>query len=350
MGAAAAGEGGSRIPELDWLKGIAILGVLFIHARPLVGTLVHDYGIDRAVPIFIVLFGMSSDLWWRRRGERAGALAAWYRGRLVRLMIPVWAVLAIWWPLAFVSQAEVPRGPGYILASLIGYTPYLGTFWFVTLILQWVLLFPALRAAVDRLGLSASLVLSLGVTFGIHLVPYPASDVFRTLTFDTAPGEGWIYWWFFSPQYLWLVVAGIALARIPRLRGVEVGLIASLVFFWGAYAHSQLTDPLVRSGVQRLLDVPLTVMLLVAMPAFRRLGPLAKGLAACGTASWGLYLGQMLIYDAMHLFGRAPENGSLPQRFLYVGGLLAGAALLTLLGSALRKQVFRRRGESGVSG
>ena len=49
-----------RYKEIDILKGVAILWVLLIHARPLVGTFLGDFVVDRAVQVLLVLFGITS--------------------------------------------------------------------------------------------------------------------------------------------------------------------------------------------------------------------------------------------------------------------------------------------------
>jgi len=44
-----------RDPRIDLVKGLAILCVLMIHARPLADSAVHEYLINRAVPILLFL-------------------------------------------------------------------------------------------------------------------------------------------------------------------------------------------------------------------------------------------------------------------------------------------------------
>src|ERR1700752_2162708 len=77
--------------DIDMAKGFAILCVMLIHSEPLTGTLLHDYVINRAVPIFVTMFGMTSAMWWRSRTALAprAAVAEWYASRFWRLMIPV---------------------------------------------------------------------------------------------------------------------------------------------------------------------------------------------------------------------------------------------------------------------
>ncbi len=94
-------EPAGRAPEIGWLKGLAILGVLCIHARFLDGTAVFEHAINRAVYVFLVVVGVNSELWWQQPRLRARTwftrTREWYRTRLVRLLVPVWVFGAMWW-------------------------------------------------------------------------------------------------------------------------------------------------------------------------------------------------------------------------------------------------------------
>ena len=54
-----------RLTEIDALKGIAILWDFAIHAALFSGTFFATHVINRAVPIFLVLFGYTSTIWWK---------------------------------------------------------------------------------------------------------------------------------------------------------------------------------------------------------------------------------------------------------------------------------------------
>jgi peptidoglycan/LPS O-acetylase OafA/YrhL len=79
-----------RDPRIDWLKGFAALSVLVIHSHALRDPLVYHQFLNRAVPIFILLFGLTSDRWWATRTPAASIATAtvWYRTRLPRLLVP----------------------------------------------------------------------------------------------------------------------------------------------------------------------------------------------------------------------------------------------------------------------
>ena len=58
---------GGRDPAIDMAKGVAILWVLLIHSDALHQNLLYRHVVNQAVPVFVVLFGLNSALWWRRR-------------------------------------------------------------------------------------------------------------------------------------------------------------------------------------------------------------------------------------------------------------------------------------------
>jgi hypothetical protein len=59
-------------------------------------------------------------------------------------MVPVWAMLVVWWALAlYFHPLGVKLSWRLPIVHLLGYLLYVGTGWFVTMILQLVVLFPA---------------------------------------------------------------------------------------------------------------------------------------------------------------------------------------------------------------
>ena len=164
-------DGGHVAGELA--KGWCALCVIFIHSGLGVGTAFHDYVVNRAVGVFLVMYGSTSERWFaaaeRRGTSRAATLEAWYRGRLTGLLPSWWLSLATsyatgvaqkmtyLWTLDTDSD-QLFRPPQQRLASpnrllgALGYAPFLGTSWFVTEILMQTALFPALRATMLRLA------------------------------------------------------------------------------------------------------------------------------------------------------------------------------------------------------
>ncbi len=331
-----------RREEIDWTKGFAILCVLLIHAEPLLGTWMHGYVINRAVPVFLVLFGMTSEMWWSARADSTGSdrVREWFTSRVWRLMVPVWATVAVWWIFVFIFQPDVRVPPLIFLASFAGYAPSMGTFWFVTLILQWVVLFPAVRWCVVKFGRLPCLAASLAVTYVAHWHCLAIMGGLDTLLRHTSLDDV-IYFSIFAPQVSLPVVGGIVLARTPSARTRSAGIAAAVAFLAGSWAHDQFVInrefTCSAAGAQRLLDVPLTMTLLWV---FRALSAQRRGLgwlAWLGTASWGVYLAQMLLHDSLYaldvLPGLTPDDVS---RWIYALFLLAGSVALVTVGSAAR--------------
>ena len=77
-----------RYPQIDIMKGFAILGVLFTHAAmaPLPSKPLTDFYALQAVPVFIVLIGMNLAMSLQRQAEKHGP--SHYLRRLKRLAVP----------------------------------------------------------------------------------------------------------------------------------------------------------------------------------------------------------------------------------------------------------------------
>ncbi len=339
----------ARRPEVDWLKGFAILCVLVIHAQLANGTFVFDNLINRAVPIFVVLFGATSELWWRRHaGSAPGtALARWYGSRWRRLMIPVWGMLLVWWPLVTLSS-RMPLAPRLVVASLLGYLPWIGTAWFVTLVLELVVVFPLLHAAVEHLGARASLALTLVALALYHRYMLETLDFMRWLLHGSVSHNDLYYLWIFPPAWFFSVTCGIVLAR----QGLRVGargstLCVALVAASAAANAAGVLGPRALHAAYSLSDPALTWLLLATIPRVRRWPGAARALAWLGMSSWGLYVGQMLLHDACGGFGYVPGEMGARTRWAYFAALLAGSTILVVLGSASRNLAGRLAGGSG---
>lgn len=335
-----------RRPEIDLAKGVCILGVVLIHSQPLVGIAFHWCVVNRAVPVFIVLFGITSELWWRARERHATPLREWYAARLLRLMIPLWGALALWWVAVAVSTAPTPITIWRVLETVLGYLAPLRTGWFVTLILQLVLVFPALRWAVVRIGALPTLVACALIAAVSHTHTYQVIHLMRFVLLDrsTHPHilDLFYFFWIFAPAYFVLVVAGIVLARRPSLLGTRPAVLAAAVFVAGVVAARTLVpDAALTPAFISLLDVPLTIALLGAMASLDARRPSARALAWWGTASWGMYLGQMVIHDWLHLFALRPEEGAVALRWMYCAFLLLGATGLVIVGERIRSRAAR---------
>lgn len=329
-----------RIAEIDHLKGAAILCVILIHSGPMEGVPFFDAVLNRAVPVFAVLSGLNFELWWRARAGRP-RLFRWYTSRLRRILVPAWFCFAIWWAMVLLMAPVVPHSSGYLLAAFLGYAPWVGTSWFVTMVVQLVVLMPALRWIVDRVGVWIAGMAAAACTASCWLWMGEVTRGVHHLLGGMVPTEAF-YFWIFSPRFFWHVVAGIAVARLlggQVGRGLALG--AALVFVAGtALRLYGLDAPLPRSALQALLDVPLTIALLGMFQLLRHLPTAASALAWLGIGSWGVYLAQLVAHNAVILSGNLMRIDLPGERWLYAAALTAVSILLAGAARALRLRFF----------
>jgi peptidoglycan/LPS O-acetylase OafA/YrhL len=333
----------ARIPAIDRAKGVAIVGVLLIHARPLAGTWIHAHVIDHAVPVFLVLFGMTSRLWWERDRDASwrATTMRWYRARAVRLMVPVWSALVVLWTFRF-AVGRNTESLLHVLLTFGGYMPWVGTGWFVTLALELVVLFPLLVWAVDRIGDVAALLIAAAVLVVCERHLYGVIALVRMLFRDASPHVDlslYYYYWIFPPPRAFAVVAGMMLARrgTPSLRAGAIS--AAVVVAGGLIADRLMTDLIAQRLLSAFLDVPLTIAILVAVHYVD--GALGSALAWLGQHSWGAYLGQLVVHEAVHALG-SPDEAALGVRWAYFGVLLGSAVLLVVAGERIRRVASMR--------
>jgi peptidoglycan/LPS O-acetylase OafA/YrhL len=352
-----------HVPEIDWLKGFAILSVVCIHAQLYSDSFFFLTVINRAVHIFLFLFGVASELWWQRESARApdGVVRHWYTGRLGRILPGYWAIIAIWW-LIVVLWREPPNGlrMGGVqaLVSFAGYAPWFGTTWFVTLVLQYILIFPALRWVTVRLGAMPSLCIAAAATVATCWFILQVIDTSSAMLGKNVPAPGWYYYWIFVPRVLWDVTAGIFVARWWRGRisvtAMLIGLaLTALGAFLGYLARKTAGDffsgNLRELVISHIVDVPLSIALLGLLrwtPLPRRV---RSFLGWCGLWSWGIYLGHILLHDVAQIAGFGFYAAQQWVRAIYALGLFGGGAALAVTADWLERQIRQRVTRSEVS-
>lgn len=346
-----------HLTEIDALKGLAILWVVGIHAKPFAATWLFDRFTNRAVPIFLVLFGLTSELYFGKLdGERRGfgaVLRTWYVGRFFRLVVPYWAMAAAWWILAEVSGHApfLKLGPRELTATFIGYAPWIGTSWFVTVILQLVLILPFYRWLAIRAGALPSLVVSGAITSASAYYLWYIVEAGKLIFGEDAPEPGWYYQWIFSPRVLWHVTAGLFVGRLwggrvgPRATIAFVGITAVgmwLVGFVRGGPEDIFVGSLRQQAVQYLVDVPLALALLGLLRWARLPGLVMRPLAWCGRFSWGIYLGHLLVHESLHMHHVDPERWGDGGRLVYAAFLLAMGVALAAAGHGARRRLRLR--------
>ena len=345
-----AGSGSEQLPEIDRTKGLAILFVIAIHAKIGYESVLHEQLVNRAVPIFLFVFGLMSELSYRRARAAGRSIKDWYLARLKRLYLPVWGMAVLYWlaVLCF-KNPPLPLGGWHAALTFLGWSPWLGPSWFVTLVIQLVLVFPALSWVADRLGPWISLVLAAGITAFVVYQSLHIAEFGMQKISSTVPPPGWFYIWIFLPRSLWIVVAGMFVARLwgtkLRLLVTLIAVVISLFVETAVYLINPeefISGTLRRLVVMHLWDVPIAVAVLGVMgnaplPKF-----IARPLEWCGRWSWGLYLGHIVVFDAVHMIGKNPESGPTWGRLEFGVFLLLTGILLALSGDALRRVGLQR--------
>ncbi len=321
-----------HIPAIDMVKGWAIIGVTLIHSWALADSLWMTLLFYHAVPVFLVLFGLNSETWFRGR-PRTGRVREWYRRGFKRILVPAYATVAVWWVMVLVLRPPEPMVRltlGLPFWHAIGWLSQIGTSWFVTLIIQFVILFPAFHWLSRRVG---------GYTlFGICFLLTMPTLMFPHWLRGELGVAGWL---FFPPRFFVHVAFGMLLAgRVGRIgpRAVLISLLIMIPFYlW----QQRIWWPGMWRFGDRFLEMPLTVVLLWTMSQVDFIGPLEKTLSWLGRHSFGLYLGQMLTHNFfLYRYGGACDlygcYGGVFEEFnlwLYSVVLIIGSIAFVFLGN-----------------
>jgi peptidoglycan/LPS O-acetylase OafA/YrhL len=317
-----------RDAAIDMAKGCAILWVLLIHSDALHQNALFRNLVNHAVPVFVVLFGLNSSLWWRRRSLRRD-LAAWYRGRARRILVPMWAMLPVWWALALYFRPFGVRLSWRLpVVQAAGYLLYVGTGWFITMILQLVLVFPLFEAAARRLGMSVVLAAGLACT---------ALTLHEAMRMVDA--WGLFNYWIFSPRFFGHVAFGMLLARHRQRLAGGAFAVAALVFAAGVIGQEATLGSRWTPWMFAVEDLALTVLLLTGLRPLARVPLLGPALAWLGVSSYGIYVGQMITHNAfVYRFGLGDLFVRL-NLWVYTAVLLGGGLFFVAVGEMLLRML-----------
>jgi peptidoglycan/LPS O-acetylase OafA/YrhL len=327
-----------RSPAIDMVKGLAILWVLLIHARPLGESAFFYNVVNHAVPIFVVLFGLNSELWWRRR-RLPDDLWTWYRSRARRILVPMWGMLLVFWAMVAVAHPPgIDLTARRMMLQLSGYLAQVGTGWFVTMIVQMVVVFPLFRAVERRWGLGVLLAGGFACMFTVLYYRFwmvAHWGMFGALVF--------------SPRFFGHVAFGMLLARYLDRLGIGAALVSAALIapcvavrqgFIGSFPLIAYTD--------RLVELPLTVLLLALCGLAPRLPLVTAALVWLGQSSYGIYLGQLLVHNAFVFKYGLRLYGQL-NLWLYTLELLVGALAFLWLGETVMRVLETTRRSSATA-
>ena len=334
-----------RLPQIDMVKGWAIIGVTLIHSWVLADSRWMTFLFYHSVPVFLVLFGLNSEGWFERH-EGKHRLQRWYGRGFRRILIPAWASCLAWWAIVIILRPpeEMVRLKLTLpFWHLIGWFKQIGTSWFITLILQLFAIFPLFFAFRRKFGWTALLFTASAITLPITMFPLDVKGVLGD--------AGWLI---FAPRFAIHVAFGMWLAaRVDRI-GPRSVVLAVLVLLPLYAIEDRLILPEWWRVADRFLEMPLSVVLLAGMAALSRIASIEKPLSWLGQHSWGLYLGQMLTHNAFlyrfgggcNLYGCSEGIFERWNLWIYSGVLLAGSIAFVWFGNWLVEQneKLRRKG------
>lgn len=300
---ASTAAGAPRLVAVDMLKGCAALWVLLIHAEVLSGRVVMTHVFNRAAQLFVILIGLNASLWWRARGR--AHVRVWYANRFRRLYPPMWVAVACWWALALALQPRlrVALSERLFAAHVAGYLDGIGTGWFVTYAIASAALLPLLIWSDRRIGRTALLAAGIASTLlSFFLLRNAVIEAF-----------GLFGWLVFPPRLFAHLAFGIFLAPIAgrlgrrEATGSSAILLAYFAVPWltdgsaiwttdgsGALAQSNLS-----AALYVLTDLPVCLLLLILLDRLRGTAALTRLLVGLGNESYAIYLGQMVVHNAL---------------------------------------------------
>ena len=317
-----------RIAAIDLLKGLAIIGVMAQHAFSSRGLYEawDTLHVGQAVPVFFVILGLNASASLGRRGTaRLGRLFSreYLLGRVDRLLLP----FLLLWPIA--AGAALLRGRfhvgGLIVAGVYPMQSDPGNY-FVTILLEFALLFPLVFWCLRRAPVMTSvLLIALDVGFELaapHIAVFSSSSTGR-FVYDAA-----------IPKYAIAILAGYWLARVRPNRALLAGLTplaaGSVVYLVALHQHpdgfSWLMPTFSRSTnfMSFFYAIWLTLVGLLFLPHQAR-SRLSRSLAGLGRASYHVFLVQIvwfgLVDDKSFVAGTAGMLACSLVGLLYFGGL-----------------------------
>ncbi|HWD76089.1 MAG TPA: acyltransferase [Solirubrobacteraceae bacterium] len=292
-----------RVRQIDVVKGLAIIGVMVQHAFS--SSILQDsweilYA-GQAVPIFFVIMGLNAAQSMARR--RVKFLADLYdsdyvKGRVQRLVAPIGWI----WPVALIAAVLVGAvhiGP-LVLVGVLPISSAPGNY-FVTIMLEFAVLFPAVFWYFNRAPVATTLVVAAADVGFELLAPHVHA------LGAAGPAHGYIYDAAIV-KYGLAIMAGVWLSRV-ELGGRGLALLTLLALGSVVYLVVVHQDPngltwLVSSFsrttnfISVFYAVWLTYMGIRLIPA-QSSGTVYRALEKLGRASYHVFLVQIVWFGAI---------------------------------------------------
>jgi len=326
----------SRVLQIDLLKGLAILSVLFHHTVLISSTpklILANWSFGQAVPVFICIMGLTMGMSFNRRGAstlRELFSKSYFVRRFDRIVYPV--LLLILLEVVYGAIFFAVRGSSPLIITpqiLLGWLPITGPGnYFVSIAIQFIFIFPLIYYGYRRAP-RFTLITCFGVNLAFVLLSSAASE----------PVNAFFRSYFYIPRYIALIALGLWIAdetiggetssfsKRDRLIlagggiGVLFLLVDSVKLSLGPINALQVAiyhSPLF--GIAQLVSLQFYVAMLVLLGIKylprTETNPLVRALARMGRLSYHIFLMQIVYFSLL--------SGGIAMRIhLYVHGYYA---------------------------
>jgi peptidoglycan/LPS O-acetylase OafA/YrhL len=298
-GTLGASHGAGRVSELDALRGLAALAVVFFHLLP--GPF---YWAWLGVDFFFVLSGFLITRIILEGSTAPSFLRNFYARRILRIWPIYYLAIAVAGLLAFLSKTPQPLGglpymlfflqnvPAYWGGATPPFTLRMGHTWTIAVEEQFYLIWPLILPRVGR-RLPWLVGLLVAMAFCLRMV-YPRVDLLLTRCDGLALGAALAWYWQVDRQRLFS----------PQARLARVALLLVIIVYaaWGTRTYGKpFLDVVPLWRAPTILAVSLAAAIVVIgvllRAGTRALAPLRlRPLVYLGQISYGLYLYHLLVF------------------------------------------------------
>ena len=270
-----------HIDSIDFLKGLAIIGVITLHSFTSYG--IFEILVLQSVPIFIILMGLNGALSLNRTGF---ILKDYLEKKCMRIILPLIPVFFITLFIAFNLNTKIKISPLFILGQMPIYGP--GNY-FIGLILQSLVAIPILWW-LSKKDTRLMLIISFGISFISEILYYyysfPPNDYLYELL---------IFRWLFAFAIGIALVDTIVSKKISFVLKLGISISTALVLFLGITHIKFLTYPGYSLGNVFTFLFPAGIIIGVIF-----LGISWKPIDLFGKASYHIFLTQMVYFIIFH--------------------------------------------------